>query len=131
MVKSSELHSNTLLKWISSSFLVGLILISGLLSLRFANISLPQKEANTQQHVVKAFFAEHPGFAVLNEHKVPSWSQALSEIKSLNESWLTHTAFGFAELQFFPEGKSYLSKSLLIRPGLIIPDIIFPFHTYW
>ena len=132
VVKSSVIHSKASLKEISSGFLIGLILLSGFLSLRFSTLSIHPANNPSQEHTAKAFFADHPGFVVLSEHKVSNgWSQTFSEINSLQIDWLKNLVFNFGDIQFFAKGSSYLSESLLIRPSLIVTDIIFPFHSHW
>ncbi len=71
-------------------------------------------------------------------------SQLSEDLVDLSSSYLTTSADNFNTRISFPSGtiltgedsrllsksKAYYSSSRLLEPGLSLPDIIFPFHTF-
>lgn len=112
--------------------MMSLVLLSGFLSLRFATIGFPQNEVSQQEHVAKTFFADHSGFIATAEHEsANSWARVLSEVKSLQLNALSNRLFSPEKTSSPTEDEAYFFSSEFIKPGLIISDLIFPFHTHW
>lgn len=112
--------------------MMGLVLLSGILSLRFATIGFPQNEASQQEHLAKAFFADHSGFIATAEHEsANSWARVLSEVKSLQLNAVSNRLFSPEKTNSTAKNEAYFLSSDFIKPGLIISDLIFPFHTHW
>ena len=132
MIKSTVLHNNTCLRWLSAHLLIGLVFLSSFLALRFGNTHLA-KDASSTGDVMQVFFAGQPDFVLLeNITAADVWTRPTADIEPLlcNLILFSRNAKN-SQQHLYQLNKSYLNSSLFISPGLLLTEIIYPFHSHW
>lgn len=132
VIRSSILHSNPSLRWLSAHLLIGLVFLSSFLALRFGNTHIA-KDASSTGDVMQVFFADQPDFVLLeNTSTSHTWIKPISGVEPMPGSLNLFSANEKTSQRYFSQlEKNYLIGSLLIEPSLLISKIIYPFHSHW
>ncbi|WP_417608152.1 hypothetical protein [Owenweeksia hongkongensis] len=132
MIKSSVLHSNTFLRWISAYLLIGLVFLSSFLALRFGSTHTVA-DTPDRGDVMQIFFADQPNFVLLeNTSSSDTWIRSIGGLEPILGSLTLFSKNEKTSQQYFSQlKKNYLTGSQLIEPGLLPSEIIYPFHSHW